>query len=71
MMNLQHRYHTCILKIELPLEQFRCDDKPLILVSMCPTHSVIGGLSKLYLSTDTDIVLDQKPSLVALEEDTV
>ena len=50
-------------------EQFRSDDEPATLVSMCPKHGTVGSLCKLYLESSSNVVIDTssrlQPTLVS------
>lgn len=48
-MNANHLCPICGAQIVFKSEQFRSDDEPSTLVSMCPLHGTVGNLCKLYL----------------------
>lgn len=62
-MSLVQYCSTCNSKIISKSEQFRSDDEPSTLVSMCPVHGTIGSLFKLYLESSNKVVVTTSSKL--------
>jgi hypothetical protein len=66
-----HCCHICGLPIETKYEQFRSDDEPATLVSMCAVHAPIGDICRLYTSSSGVDVVNPNPEFTAAHNNTV
>lgn len=62
-MNRVKRCPICNLTIEVRSEQFRADDEPATLVSMCPNHGTVGSLCMSYVASKDSSVITTCPRL--------